>query len=212
MIVFCNLMNKENLNFKNFKKDKINLTILKALSEDGRSSYSEIARTLGLSQVAIKNRIEELVKNKTIQIRAEFNFTEFNLKLGLILLEIEYDNYDYIVNVYRNCPRVIYYFSLMGQYNLAVLFYGEDQNTFETILNSCMLYNLTGIRKSNLLMIGNINEPLFFPLKFNKLNSESEDSPCGICCKKCKRFEDRLCLGCPASKYYHGPFKANISQ
>ena len=200
-------MNKENLNFKNFKKDKINLNILKALSEDGRSSYSEIARALGLSHVAIKNRIEELVKNKTIQIRAEFNFTRFNSKLGLILLEVEYDNYDNIINVYQKCPRVIYYFSLMGQYNLAVLFFGEDQNTFETILNSCMLYNLTGIRKSNLLMIGNINEQLFFPLNFNKLNSESEDSPCGNCCKKCKRFENRLCLGCPASKYYNGPLK-----
>jgi len=197
--------NKENL-FR-FKNDEINFYILKKLTENGRVSYSEIARELGLSHVAIKNRIEDLLTDNIIKIRAELNYAQFNLKLGLLLLEIEYHDLDYISAIYQKCPRIIYHFNIMGQYNFAVLFYGEDQNTFETILNSCMLYNLKGIRKSNLLIIGNVNQPLFFPFKYNELNSESENAPCGICCNTCKKFEESHCLGCPASKYYRGPFK-----
>ncbi|MHA1273599.1 MAG: AsnC family transcriptional regulator [Promethearchaeota archaeon] len=201
-------MKEKERKFKDLKNDRINFYILDTLTKDGRTSYSKIARHLGLTHVSIKKRIENLINKNIIKVRAEFNFSKFNMKLGLLLLELEYQEIDKILSIYDKCPRVLYSFNIMGKYNLAVLFYGEDQHTFETILNSCMLYNLKGIRKSNLLLIGNVNKPLFFPLKHNTFYINSENAPCGICCKDCEKFKIKQCIGCPASKHYIGPFKA----
>ncbi|MHA1282190.1 MAG: winged helix-turn-helix transcriptional regulator [Promethearchaeota archaeon] len=200
-------MTNKKRKFKEFKNDFINFYILNALSQDGRISYSELARGLGLTHISIKKRIEELLNQNIIKIRAELNYNKFNIKLGLLLLELDYEIFDKIIGIYEQCPRIIYHFTILGQYNLAVLFFGENEATFETMLKSCMLYNLKGIRKSNLLIIGDINKPLFFPFNFKNINLDNEKAPCGAHCVECNKFQQGICLGCPATKYYEGPFK-----
>ncbi|MHA1294224.1 MAG: winged helix-turn-helix transcriptional regulator, partial [Promethearchaeota archaeon] len=178
-----------------FKIDDINFYILKTLSKSGRISYSQMARDLGLTHVSIKNRYEDMENKNVIRSTIEINYNKLGLKLGLILLEIETQNFDNLLKIYKTCPRVIFHFPLMGQYNYAILFYGENESTFQTILDSCILYCLKGIRKSNLLIIGKINYPLFLRFNFNLINSENEKAPCGIICKECNKFTNNLCLG-----------------
>ncbi|MHA1804123.1 MAG: AsnC family transcriptional regulator [Promethearchaeota archaeon] len=52
---------------KSLKFDEINFYILKVLSGNGRTSYSKIARDLGLTHVSIKNRFEVMESKEIIK-------------------------------------------------------------------------------------------------------------------------------------------------
>ena len=192
---------------KKFKLDKINLEILKSLEEENKVNFSKLGKKLGLSHVAIKNRFESLIDNNFIKTSISVNFSKLGYKLGLILMEVETSALEHLFKIYQNCPRVIYYFEIMGQYNLALLFFGENEKTFETILKSCMLYSLEGVHKSNILIFAYSPEDLFLPLNFALLNQENDNTPCGTCCKNCGAFKENRCVGCPASQFYKGTLK-----
>jgi len=192
---------------KKLKLDKINLTILSSLIEDGKLNYSKVGRKVNLSHVSIKNRFENLVKNQIIKPTFLLNFSKLDLKLGLILLEIDSQSLETLEKTYETCPRVINYFRIIGQYNFVVIFFAENLKTFETILNSCMIYNLKGIKKSNIFIFSETTNDLYFPINFKHFTQSSEKTPCGLCCKDCKAFINDSCYGCPGSKYYNGPLK-----
>ncbi|MHA1252780.1 MAG: Lrp/AsnC family transcriptional regulator [Candidatus Helarchaeota archaeon] len=48
-------------------KDELNLKIIKYLQKNGRDSYSNIAKQLGVSESTVRKRINKLVKNGIIE-------------------------------------------------------------------------------------------------------------------------------------------------
>ena len=192
---------------KILKLDKINLEIFKSLTRDGKINYSKIGREHGVSHVSIKNRYENLIKRNIIKPSILVNFSKLDFKLAILLLELDSEAYENVKAKYSNCPRILFSFNLIGEYNHLLVFFAENLETVETIFNSCMLYNLKGVRKSNILIFGSLSEDLFLPLNFNQLDQQNENTPCGTCCKFCKSFIKEQCIGCPASKYYKGPLK-----
>ena len=197
----------EHKQFKNIKLDKINIGIFKSLIEKGNINYSAIGKDFGVSHVTIKNRYEKLLQNKLIRPCIQVNFSKLDFKLAIILLEIESENLLKIENIYSVCPRVLFNFSIIGEYNYFILIYAENLGTIETISNSCMLYSLKGVRKSNILILRNLKQDFFLPLKISKFAQKKENAPCGICCKFCEAFIEEKCVGCLASKYYNGPLQ-----
>jgi len=200
-------MDEKNQYKKILKLDKINLEIFKSLTRDGKINYSKIGREHGVSHVSIKNRYENLIKRNIIKPSILVNFSKLDFKLAILLLELDSEAYENVKAKYSNCPRILFSFNLIGEYNHLLVFFAENLETVETIFNSCMLYNLKGVRKSNILIFGSLSEDLFLPLNFNQLDQQNENTPCGTCCKFCKSFIKEQCIGCPASKYYKGPLK-----
>lgn len=192
---------------KILKLDKINLEIFNSLTKDGKINYSKIGKEHGVSHVSIKNRYENLIKKNIIKPTILVNFSKLDFKLAILLLELDTEGYENVKNLYSNCPRILFSFNVIGEYNHVLVFFAENLDTVETIFNSCMLYNLKGVRKSNILIFGSLSEDLFLPLNFTQLDQQSENTPCGTCCKFCKSFIQGQCIGCPASKYYKGPLK-----
>ena len=192
---------------KILKLDKINLEIFNSLTKDGKINYSKIGKKHGVSHVSVKNRYENLIKRNIIKPSILVNFSKLDFKLAILLLELETEGYENVKNLYSNCPRILFSFNVIGEYNHVLVFFAENLDTVETIFNSCMLYNLKGVRKSNILIFGSLSEDLFLPINFTQLDQQSENTPCGTCCKFCKCFIQGQCIGCPASKYYEGPLK-----
>ncbi|TES94867.1 MAG: hypothetical protein E3J90_11135 [Promethearchaeota archaeon] len=200
-------MDEKNQFKKILKLDKINLEIFNSFTRDGKINYSKIGREHGVSHVSIKNRYENLIKKNIIKPSILVNFSKLDFKLAILLLELDSEAYENVKAKYSNCPRILFSFNLIGEYNHLLVFFAENLETVETIFNSCMLYNLKGVRKSNILIFGSLSEDLFLPLNFNQLDQQNENTPCGTCCKFCKSFIKEQCIGCPASKYYKGPLK-----
>jgi DNA-binding Lrp family transcriptional regulator len=189
--------------------DKIDWKLIKQLRSDGRKTYKELGETIGFTSLGAKKRIEKLLKKNLIHISALVNTDALDLRLALILLEIESaETMRNIIDRYSKCPRVINFFTTMGGYNLIALVMAEDQATLESeSMEKCALRSGEGIRRSEFYLIGRVQHYPFLPLKADALKKKGDITPCGVQCKDCPSFQDEKCVGCPALSYYRGPLE-----
>jgi Lrp/AsnC family transcriptional regulator for asnA, asnC and gidA len=189
--------------------DKIDWKLIKQLRSDGRKTYKELGETIGFTSLGAKKRIEKLHKKNLIHISALVNTDALDLRLALILLEIENaETMRNIIDRYSKCPRVINFFTTMGGYNLIALVMAEDQATLESeSMEKCALRSGEGIRRSEVYLIGRIHHYPFLPLKADAMKEKGNITPCGVQCKDCPSFQDEKCVACPALSYYRGPLE-----
>jgi len=189
--------------------DKIDWKLIMQLRSDGRKTYKELGETIGFTSLGAKKRIEKLLKKNIIHISALVNTDALDLRLALILLEIESaETMRKIIDRYSKCPRVINFFTTMGGYNLIALVMAEDQATLESeSMEKCALRSGEGIRRSEFYLIGRVHHYPFLPLKVDVLKEKGDITPCGVQCKDCPSFQDEKCVGCPALSYYRGPLE-----
>lgn len=100
--------------------DKIDYLILKSLLEDGRMSYSAIAKDTKLTDVAIKKRIESLKRRNILNsVKADINLQALGYENPLLLqirsevaktndLVKKLERFDFVTEVYK----------VLGEYNL----------------------------------------------------------------------------------------------
>ena len=185
--------------------DNIDWKLIKELRSDGRKTYKELGEAIGFTSLGAKKRVEKLRKKDLIHISALVNTEVLDLRLALILLEIENaETLRKIIDRYNKCPRVINFFTTMGGYNLIALVMAEDQATLESeCMEKCALRSEEGVRRSEVYLIGKVHHP-FLPLRTNALKVKLDTAPCGVQCKDCLSFRDNKCVGCPTLKYYRG--------
>jgi DNA-binding Lrp family transcriptional regulator len=189
--------------------DKIDWKLIKQLRSNGRKTYKELGEAIGYTSLGAKKRIAKLLNKNLIHISALVNTDALNLRLALILLEIESaETMRKIIDRYSRCPRVINFFTTMGGYNLIALVMAEDQATLESeSMEKCALRSGEGIRRSEFYLIGRVQHYPFLPLKTDALKEKGDVTPCGVQCKDCPSFQDEKCVGCPALSYYRGPLE-----
>jgi len=189
--------------------DKIDWKLIKQLRLDGRKTYKELGEAIGFTSLGAKKRIVKLLKKNIIHISALVNTDAIDLRLALILLEIESaETMRKIIDRYSKCPRVINFFTTMGGYNLIALVMAEDQATLESeSMEKCALRSGEGIRRSEFYLIGRVHHYPFLPLKADALKEKGDITPCGVQCKDCPSFQDEKCVGCPTLSYYRGPLE-----
>ncbi|MGD2066930.1 MAG: Lrp/AsnC family transcriptional regulator [Candidatus Bathyarchaeota archaeon] len=189
--------------------DKIDWKLIKQLRSDGRKTYKELGEAIGFTSLGAKKRVEKLLKKDIIHISALVNTDALDLRLALILLEIENaETLRNIIDRYNKCPRVINFFTTMGGYNLIALVMAEDQTTLESeSMEKCGLRSGEGIRRSEVYLIGRVHHYPFLPLKTDIIEAENDITPCGVQCKDCQSFQDKNCVGCPTLSYYRGPIE-----
>ena len=189
--------------------DKIDWKLIKQLRSDGRKTYKELGEAIGFTSLGAKKRIVKLLKKNIIHISALVNTDAIDLRLALILLEIESaETMRKIIDRYSKCPRVINFFTTMGGYNLIALVMAEDQATLESeSMEKCALRSGEGIRRSEFYLIGRVHHYPFLPLKADALKEKGDITPCGVQCKDCPSFQDEKCVGCPTLSYYRGPLE-----
>lgn len=189
--------------------DKIDWKLIRQLRSDGRKTFKELGEAIGFTSLGAKKRIDKLLKKNIIHISALVNTDALDLRLALILLEIESaETMRKIIDRYSKCPRVINFFTTMGGYNLIALVMAEDQATLESeSMEKCALRSGEGIRRSEFYLIGRVHHYPFLPLKADALKEKGDTTPCGVQCKDCPSFQDEKCVGCPTLSYYRGPLE-----
>ncbi len=184
------------------EKDRI---IIEELQRDGRTTITKIARRVGLTSMGAKKRVDKLIKNKLINVKALVNVEKLEVKIALIAMELESgEALRELLNRFESCPRIIKFFITTGKYNLFALIWAEDYNTLESIsLESCSLRAQKGVRKFELYPIADIYYNPFIDLKV-VADKKDEIAPCSVHCGNCERYKRKRCQGCPATRYYRG--------
>lgn len=183
--------------------DEADRRIINLLGKDARISLTEIGRELGLSHVAIRNRLITLFENTIIKTSVLVNILKLNIEVVHLLIQTEgAESTRELMERFKACPRIIQMSTVLGQFDLIVTVFAEDKRQLETILRTCIFRTAHGIRNNSVLSVGQLVIPPFFPINFKK--TCEEETPCGLNCIDCEEYKLENCLGCPATSTYKG--------
>jgi DNA-binding Lrp family transcriptional regulator len=186
--------------------DEVDRKIISRLQQDGRTTFQELAKTVGFSSMGVKKRIDRLLERGIIRISSLLNIKELDLQAAVVLIEIETSEaLERLLQRFKDCPRVVNIFTTLGGYNLIALVVAENQDTLESIsVEKCSLRSGEGIRRSEFYPIGNIHYSSFLPVRENLTHQELATTPCDVDCRPCSRYKTKKCVGCPATIFYRG--------
>ena len=101
--------------------DDLDFAILSLLQEDGRKSFTEIAKKLGIAIGTVRNRFAKLLGQKTIQIIGRINPYHVGFSApATITVSIEPQYVEEAVKEIANFPEVSYLSVLTGEYDVMV--------------------------------------------------------------------------------------------
>lgn len=189
--------------------DDVDWKIIHMLQQNARTTYRELGNAIGYSGLGAKKRVNRLVNHNLILPSTLINVEQLEIRLALIMLEVETSEaMQKILNRYRECPRVLNFFTSLGGYNLIALVMAEDQGTLESeSMEECALRSGEGIRRSEFYPIRSIPYSPFLHLK-QYTHSHKDQAPCNANCRECPSFKNEYCIGCPTVSYYKGPLRA----
>jgi DNA-binding Lrp family transcriptional regulator len=88
--------------------------------------YTQIADTLGISRITVKNRMDRMISNKLITLSVRSNVVNQGGKMAMLGLEVRSEDlWEECIEKLNNLPWVLMGFKAMGKANLRVMIYGE---------------------------------------------------------------------------------------
>jgi len=143
--------------------DNINRQIIAALKSDGRYSYTGLAKDLGINVATVTKRIEKMIKEDVISIRAVLN--PFKLAYdahALITLDIDLTKVDQVCAQFVNNHNISLVVSTFGRFDVILL---ADFPTWEMLQDYITreLPKIEGINKIDAFPIIE-NKKLYNPL------------------------------------------------
>jgi DNA-binding Lrp family transcriptional regulator len=188
--------------------DEVDWRIMRELQRDGRQNFRELGKTIGFTGLGAKKRVDKLVDQKILEVSARINSEALNIHLAMLFLEMESgEAMQAILERFKDCPRVINFFTTLGGYNLVALVMAEDKGVLECeSMEKCSLRSAKGIRRSEFSPIRSVHYSPFLNIRLPTVVKEGQ-APCGADCLSCRGFQSMRCLGCPASEHYRGPLR-----
>jgi len=133
--------------------DQYDFKILQMLIKDGRVSFSNIAKEIGISDVAVKKRFERLISKKIIkQVSLDIGYDVVGFQ-GLFLVLLKANNYfykkimaslkaeDFVKTIYRTT----------GDFNISFFYLVPDMSQIELLDN--VLTKLEGVIDFKILIV-----------------------------------------------------------
>ena len=184
--------------------DEVDRKLILHLVKDGRATLKELSDVIGYTSMGVKKRLNRLLKQKLLRVSASVNLDKMNWVSALIFMEVvDKDSMYSILNRFRECPRVVWFFPALGGYNLIAFIVAEDYRTLHCISSEgCSMRGLNGVRRIEFYPISGILYEPFIPLRLNLAYRNLDKPPCGIECPPCRSYIEGKCVGCPATKFY----------
>lgn len=126
--------------------DAVDLKIIQYLSEDGRISFSNIGTKTHLSSVAIKNRVDKLLREKVVRIEARLNIDQFYTMCAQIHVEADAKTVDQLIEKFEKRQEVYHLVRVTGMYNLLIGVVAHNWQNITDFIES-EIRVLPGVRK-----------------------------------------------------------------
>ena len=136
--------------------DRLDHAILEEIKENARMSYSDIGEKVGLSRVAVKNRMEIMEKAGVIKgYKTVIDETNIPEGLSFILdVEINPEEYENVVEILANDNYIRQIYNTTGECKVHCMGFAPNSKTLSAHINH--LYIRTkGIRRMNWNMLVN---------------------------------------------------------
>jgi Lrp/AsnC family transcriptional regulator for asnA, asnC and gidA len=128
--------------------DDIDKAIIEQLQQDGRRTYTEIARQVQLSEAAIRQRVQRLLEAGVMQIVAVTDPLTLGFRRqAAVGLKVEGD-LRVVADTVAAIPEVDYVVITAGSYDLLLEVVAEDDESLLTLLND-KVRSIPGVRSAD---------------------------------------------------------------
>ncbi len=118
--------------------DTVSKQIVEQLQEDGRRSYAAIAKAVGLSEAAVRQRVQRMLEHEVMQIVAVTDPLRVGFhRQAMIGIKAEGD-LDALAERLATIPEVEYVVMCAGSFDLVVEIVCEDDEHLLRLLNSAV--------------------------------------------------------------------------
>lgn len=139
--------------------DELDVGVVRLLEQDGRMSHSEIARRLGVSEGAIRQRLKRLIAGRMLRIQPVLNMERFGeWHLAIIGLNIEGRQLEQCADQIAKLPEVVNTMIVAGHFDLIAMLLLEDQKSLTDFITR-KLAKVPGIRNSETFMCLKKSDP-----------------------------------------------------
>ena len=114
--------------------DDVSKAIIEQLQEDGRRAYATIGKAVGLSEAAVRQRVQKLVETGVMQIAAVTDPMQVGFARQAMVAISATGDIDGITKRLANIPEVVYLVVIAGSFDiLAEIVVTDDDHLLELI-------------------------------------------------------------------------------
>lgn len=138
-------------------RDDVDRQILVELQQDGRRSFREIGRRLGVSERTVRQRVRRLESDGTLRIFAFVDPRALGASvLAMVLVKIDGDASESVIDAVVTWPEVAYVSSLIGHRDLYIQVVCRDNE--ELAHFGSKLRALPGVRDSETMVESSVHK------------------------------------------------------
>ena len=131
--------------------DEIDEKILALLEENARMTYVEIGNFVGLSEGAVRNRIQSLTADNTIKrFTIEKSITHGVRALTMIAVEPGVPTFEVSKQVFENAG-VERIYEVTGEYDIVMVSHGNNIESINKVIED--IRKINGVEKTNTIIV-----------------------------------------------------------
>jgi len=133
--------------------DELDRTLLKILEKDGRIPFKELASRLNVSDVTIKNRIDKMIKSKTIYyFSVEINYEKINLPLRVTIgVTVEPSKNAEVLDHIQSFDEILIIWKTSGAHSINIRGAFHDHNHMNRVIDKAL--NIPGVREYHISIL-----------------------------------------------------------
>ena len=115
--------------------DKLNQKLIQELQNDGRQSYIQLGKMLGVSEGTVRKRVKDLQNRGVMKIRAVVNPYEIGYSfISLMALQVRMADLRQVGETLAEKPNVYYLAFVTGRYDLLALIMAQTPEELSTFI------------------------------------------------------------------------------
>lgn len=127
--------------------DELDANIIAILQKDGRTSNTDIAKLLDVSEATIRGRVKRLTEDEIIQIVAVSNPLKLGFEItGDLYITVDMKKMDNVIAELRNFRELWYIVTTTGRFNLNAEFVVSDLEALNDLVYN-RLSHIDGIEQ-----------------------------------------------------------------
>lgn len=140
--------------------DEVSKAIIELLQEDGRRSYAEIGKSVGLSEAAVRQRVQKLTESGVMQIVAVTDPLQLGfLRQAMIGITVSGDTRQ-VAEALAALPTVDYVVLTAGSFDILAEVVCESDDDLLALLNS-EIRSIDGVRSTETFVYLKLHKQLY---------------------------------------------------
>ncbi len=132
--------------------DELDIKIISELQRDGRMPYTDIAKTLNVSEGTVRNRVARLIDEQVIHIVGMLDPTQVGFDApAMIGVSVQPALLESVAETIASFPEVSYLIMVSGEFDLFVEVFCRDRDDLAAFLNQ-KLHQVNGVVRTQTFM------------------------------------------------------------